>query len=60
MSIFEHLIEPESNSEYLIVEWQLSKVFSKLQNLKNVKLNDLVSAYVNDKKDTGKVIFTGK
>jgi hypothetical protein len=61
MSDFDRLVEqPDRHSEFLIVEWQSSRVFAKLQNVKNVKLNDIVSACVNDKKDTGRVIFTGK
>lgn len=49
-----------SSEEFLVVEWSLNKLYSTIRNVKNVKLNDIVTCVVNDIKDTGRVIYIGK
>ncbi|RNA08742.1 hypothetical protein BpHYR1_014404 [Brachionus plicatilis] len=47
------------SDEFILVEWSLNRIFTVIQNYKNVKLNDTVTCRVNDIKDTGIVVYVG-
>lgn len=47
------------SEEFILVEWSLNKIFTVIQNYKNVKLNDTVTCRVNDIKDIGNVVYVG-
>lgn len=49
-----------TTAEFVVIEWFTNKVYTIIQNYKNVKINDLVTCNVNNIKDTGTVIFIGK
>jgi hypothetical protein len=55
----DNLSNEQNSSEYLLIEWSINKCFTPFPNKKNVKLDDLVTCYVNNLKDVGKVIFVG-
>lgn len=47
------------SEDFILIEWSINKIFTVIQNHKNVKLNDTVTCRVNDIKDIGNVVFVG-
>ena len=47
------------NESHMIVKWSFSKIYTIIENLKQVKLFNIVTCYINYVKDIGEVIFIG-
>lgn len=47
------------SEDFILIEWSINKIFTVIQNHKNVKLNDTVTCRVNDIKDIGNVVYVG-
>ena len=46
--------------KYILIKWSNHKIYTVLENYKEVKQGDLVTCFVNKVKDVGKVVFAGE
>lgn len=49
----------EHDESYLIAKWSFSKIYTIIENCKQVQLHSIVTCYINYVKDIGEVIFIG-
>ena len=46
-------------SEFLIIKWSSSKIYTLINNFKNLQPNVIVRSKINNADDIGEVIFAG-
>lgn len=47
-------------NKFIIIDWSVNQFYTVFENFKKVNLGDLVTCFVNNAKDIGRVIFVGK
>ena len=49
----------DNSSEFLIIKWSSSKIYTLINNFKNLQPNVIVRSKINNADDIGEVIFAG-
>jgi hypothetical protein len=47
------------SNEFIIVDWSMNQIYTVFENFKGVKKGDIVTCFVNNAKDIGRVIYVG-
>ncbi len=49
----------KKSNDFVVIEWSNNNCYTSFKNIKNAKLNDIVTCQLNDHSDAGRVIFIG-